>query len=118
MALWSMSRRSWSWSKEVSRTDGSGRFEFQVEPSGQDYTITAIYANGLDMSKRFRVPLNEDLILSVRVGSPDWDAKKARSKFAKARGFGENRNGKIMLTDHGDEVWYRNVKVLELNKKT
>ena len=55
--------------------------------------------------------LNGDLILAVRVGSPDWVAKKARSKFSKVPGFGENRNGKIMLTDHGDEVWYRNIKI-------
>lgn len=55
--------------------------------------------------------LNGDRIVSMHVGSPDWDDKKARSKFAKVRGFGENRNGKIMLTDHGDEVWYRNVTI-------
>ena len=60
--------------------------------------------------------LNGDLILSMRIGSPDWDAKKARGKFSKVRGFGENRNGKIMLTDHGDEVWYRNVTITAYTK--
>lgn len=55
--------------------------------------------------------LNGDLVLSLHVGDTDWDAMKANSKFSKVLGFGENSNGKIMLTDHGDEVWYRNVKI-------
>ena len=39
----------------------------------------------------------------------------AESKFSKREGFGENRLGKIMLTDHGNDVWYKNLKLTPLN---
>ncbi|MBC8868853.1 MAG: DUF1080 domain-containing protein [Planctomycetes bacterium] len=78
----------------------------RLEPAGE-YNSSRIVVRG-DHVQHW---LNGDLILAVRIGSPDWDAKKARSKFSKVPGFGENRNGKIMLTDHGDEVWYRNIKI-------
>ena len=58
--------------------------------------------------------LNGQLILSVCIGSCDWFQKKAQSKFNNICGFSENRYGKIMLTDHGSEVWYRNIELQEL----
>ena len=58
--------------------------------------------------------LNGNLILSVCIGSCDWFQKKAQSKFRDIRGFSENRCGKIMLTDHSSEVWYRNIVLYEL----
>ena len=58
--------------------------------------------------------LNGQLILSVCIGSCDWFQKKAQSKFNNICGFSENRYGKIMLTDHGSEVWYRNIVLYEL----
>jgi hypothetical protein len=78
----------------------------QLKPAGE-YNSSRIVVRG----DRVEHWLNKVLILTVRVGSADWSAKKARSKFSKVHGFGENRNGKIMLTDHGDEVWYRNVTI-------
>lgn len=53
--------------------------------------------------------LNGRKIVEARVGGDEWQRRIAESKFADVEGFGENRFGKIMLTDHGDEVWYRNV---------
>ncbi len=53
--------------------------------------------------------LNGHLLVQATVGSHEWQRRIAESKFADAEGFGENRYGRIMLTDHGDEVWYRNV---------
>jgi hypothetical protein len=53
--------------------------------------------------------LNGRLIVSAEAGSPEWDRRIAESKFAKYEGFGQNRSGKIMLTDHNSEVWFRNV---------
>jgi hypothetical protein len=58
--------------------------------------------------------LNGQLILSVCIGSCDWFQKKAESKFKNIEGFSENRYGKIMLTDHHSEVWYRNLVLYEL----
>ena len=55
--------------------------------------------------------LNGRKVLTATVGDDDWDQRIAESKFSKAKGFGRNRFGKIMLTDHGSEVWYRNIKL-------
>jgi hypothetical protein len=58
--------------------------------------------------------LNGQLIVSADVGSPQWWAKKEESKFAETDGFGENRYGRIMLTDHQSDVWYRNLRLTPL----
>jgi hypothetical protein len=34
----------------------------------------------------------------------------AESKFSDVGDFGRNRTGRMMLTDHGSEVWYRNIQ--------
>ena len=55
--------------------------------------------------------LNGRLIVSTTVGDDDWQTRVAASKFADLKNFGENRHGRIMLTDHGSEVWFRNLKI-------
>lgn len=55
--------------------------------------------------------LNGELIASADVGSEEWDRRVAASKFSDADGFSRNRFGRIMLTDHGAEVWYRNFRI-------
>lgn len=51
--------------------------------------------------------LNGELILSAQVGDQQWNDRVAKSKFFDLEGFGENEVGRIMLTDHGSETWYR-----------
>jgi hypothetical protein len=58
--------------------------------------------------------LNGQLIVTAQIGSSEWYRRKARSKFADVDGFGENWQGKIMLTDHGSEVWYRDLTIRPL----
>lgn len=58
--------------------------------------------------------LNGQQILRVLVGSREWYDRIAKSKFNDDPGFGQNRFGRIMLTDHGSEVWYRNFQFEEL----
>jgi hypothetical protein len=58
--------------------------------------------------------LNGHKILTATVGDEDWKRRIAESKFSDVEGFGRNRLGKIMLTDHGSEVWYRNFEFEEL----
>ena len=55
--------------------------------------------------------LNREQVVSASVGDPDWDKRIASSKFSNIAGFGRNRFGRIMLTDHGGEVWYRNFQM-------
>ena len=55
--------------------------------------------------------LNGHKVVTATVGDEDWDKRIADSKFSDTSGFGENRFGKIMLTDHGSEAWYRNFQL-------
>lgn len=59
--------------------------------------------------------LNGEKIVEVTVGDAEWKRRVAASKFAKNEGFGANRLGKIMLTDHGNDVWYKNLKLTPLD---
>jgi hypothetical protein len=57
--------------------------------------------------------LNGREILSIQIGSPDWQRRVAESKFSDIADFAIEPRGKIMLTDHSSEIWFRNL-VFEL----
>lgn len=49
-----------------------------------------------------------------QIGSDEWNAKVAKSKFAKYPGFGKAGKGHICLQEHGSPVAFRNIKIREL----
>ncbi len=55
--------------------------------------------------------LNGERIASAIVGDEEWDKRVADSKFSDAEASSRNRFGRLMLTDHGAEVWYRNFSI-------
>jgi hypothetical protein len=57
--------------------------------------------------------LNGAKVLEYELGSPEVKEAVQRSKFKNAEGFGEKIKGHIMLTDHHDECWFRNIKLRE-----
>ncbi len=81
----------------------------QLNPAGE-YNSTRIVVCG----NRIEHWLNGELIVLAFVGSTEWHERVAASKFSDDEGFGENYSGKIMLTDHGSEVWYRDLKLVPL----
>ena len=58
--------------------------------------------------------LNGKKVLEYDLGTPRMDSLLAASKYAPIEGFGDKRTGHIVLQDHNDDVWYRNLKVKEL----
>ena len=58
--------------------------------------------------------LNGSKVLAYELGSDEVKQGVAASKFKTAPKFGEKISGHLMLTDHQDETWFRNVMIREL----
>lgn len=55
--------------------------------------------------------LNGVKVLEFERGGKGFLAHKAESKFKERAGFGEAEKGRILLQDHGNQVFYRNIKI-------
>jgi hypothetical protein len=56
--------------------------------------------------------LNGKLVCEADTASDEWKAGIAASKFKGKEGFAPGK-GHIMLTDHSDETWFRNIRISE-----
>ena len=59
--------------------------------------------------------LNGEKVVECEIGSDDWNGRVKASKFDAWKKFGTNERGHIDLQDHGNEVWYRNVRIKKLD---
>lgn len=59
--------------------------------------------------------LNGKQTAKFTINSPDWKRRVAESKFKDLPHFGQFPRGHIVLQDHGDRVWYRNIKIRPLD---
>ncbi len=55
--------------------------------------------------------LNGVKVLEYELGTPEMERIVARSKYAGIPGFAEKRAGHIVLQDHTDAAWFRNIKL-------
>jgi hypothetical protein len=58
--------------------------------------------------------LNGEKICEAEIGSEDWNARIAKSKWAKVTSYAKETKGKIDLQDHGNKVEFKNIKILVL----
>ncbi|MCB0529306.1 MAG: DUF1080 domain-containing protein, partial [Saprospiraceae bacterium] len=58
--------------------------------------------------------LNDRKLVEYDMNAPSWGKLIAGSKFKDMPGFGKAKKGKIALQDHGDPVWYKNIKIRKL----
>lgn len=58
--------------------------------------------------------LNGTKVVETRMDDQAWKDLIAGSKFKKMPEFGKHLGGKIALQDHGNAVWFRNIKIREL----
>lgn len=60
------------------------------------------------------VELNGKKVTEFPVKGEEWKNMVSKSKFSEWEGFGATQKGHIALQDHGDKVWYRNIKIKQL----
>ena len=58
--------------------------------------------------------LNGELVVEFDLGTSRFDSLLSASKYAGIEGFAEARTGHIVLQDHGDDVWFQNLKIRRL----
>jgi len=75
-----------------------------------DFNNARIVVNGNKVTHY----LNDKITVEYIRGTQLWKALVAYSKYAKYPGFGELEQGHILLQDHGNEVFFKNVKIREL----
>jgi hypothetical protein len=80
-----------------------------LKPVGEWNTSKIIVKNNT-----FEHWLNGIKVLSVDLASETFKAARAKSKFKNVPHFAENAKGRIMLQDHGDEAWFRNLAIKPL----
>ena len=55
--------------------------------------------------------LNGAKVLEAEIGSDDWNERLNKSKFKAWPTFASLPSGRICLQDHGNEVWYRDIRI-------
>ncbi|HKX60423.1 MAG TPA: DUF1080 domain-containing protein [Verrucomicrobiae bacterium] len=61
--------------------------------------------------------LNGKKVLEYELGSTAVMDAVQQSKFKTVKGFGTKVRGHVLLTDHQDECWFRQIKIRELEQK-
>ncbi len=60
--------------------------------------------------------LNGVKVLEYDLGTPQMATRLAESKYRDIKGFADKRKGHIVLQDHTDAVWFRNIKIRLLDQ--
>jgi hypothetical protein len=81
-----------------------------VKPAGE-WNQSRIVIRG----QRVRFFLNGKQVVDATIGSDEWNKRLAASKFATWEKFAKNSRGHLCIQDHGDEVWFRRVRVKSLD---
>ena len=82
-----------------------------LRPAGQ-MNLSRVVCDG----KTVEHYLNGTRVLRYELDSPALREAIAKSKFKDVARFGKLQNGHILVQDHGDRVWYRNIKIRRMSE--
>lgn len=80
-----------------------------VKPVGEWNHVDIIHNRG-----SLEIKLNGVTTVKTTMWDDNWRNLIANSKFKNMPDFGKFKSGHIALQDHGDGVWYRNIKIRKL----
>ncbi len=80
-----------------------------VNPAGQWNKVRIISNKG-----KYEFWMNDTKVVDFEMHTPQWDEMVQNSKFKNMPAFGKATKGHIALQDHGDKVWFRNIKIREI----
>lgn len=80
-----------------------------VKPVGQWNKVRIVLRDG-----RLEQWLNGVKVVETELWTPEWDQALAKSKWKDYPDFAKAPMGRIGLQDHGNGVWFRNIKIREL----
>lgn len=80
-----------------------------VKPAGEWNQIRLV-----SNKQQYEFWLNGTKVVTFSMHTPEWEAMVQGSKFKAMPAFGKARKGHLVLQDHGDKVWFRNIKIRTL----
>jgi hypothetical protein len=80
-----------------------------VRPAGEWNSVKIVSKNA-----HYEFWLNGKKVVSFTMHDSAWDQLVSNSKFKNMPDFGKATKGHVALQDHGDKVWFRNIKIKEL----
>ena len=83
--------------------------ERPIKPAGE-WNTSQVIVKGMHVEHW----LNGKRVLQYELDSPALRAAIAKSKFKDIARFGKPQKGHLLIQDHGNQVWYRNVRIKPL----
>ncbi|MEO8763718.1 MAG: DUF1080 domain-containing protein [Ginsengibacter sp.] len=80
-----------------------------VKPQGEWNQVEIVSVKG-----KLDFYMNGEHTLSTNLWDENWKKMVAISKFKEMPAFGTFKNGKISLQDHGEDVWFKNIRIKSL----
>ncbi len=97
--------------KKVAPRNSAGALYDLYEPKGSkklkpvgEWNLAKIVVRGNHIEHW----LNGEQVVEANIGDSEWRKRLSESKFSEYEEFSTQPKGRLMLTDHGSEVWYRN----------